>query len=503
MRRTKEDGRSLLQRTANSLDVDDRGRLAFSRPESVVASPRNPFGLRFVIPVYVAVALNPINSAVIATALVSIAAALHVPVASTAILISSLYLTCAIAQPTAGRLAEQCGPRRVFLAGIAIVLIGGLVGAFATDLGVLVVARVLIGLGTSAGYPTAMLLIRRRARAAGMQSPPANVLAGLAIAGAATLAVGPTVGGMLVGWFDWRAAFWTNVPVAIAALFMAVRWIAPDPPREEALPVKKVLAQIDPFGVVAFAVTLTALLVFLMYLPTVRWSALAVALIGAVCLTWYERRSTNPFFDVALLTEQPGLARTYGRHGLSQLGTYVILYGLTQWLELAHGYSAYQAGLLLIPLGAASGIGAWVCSQRQRVRIPLIAAGLLQVVAAVIAVFLDGSTPAAEIVVIAALVGASSGSAVVLNQTALYQEAPAETVGTAAGLMRTFGYVGSIISATITGIVFHTRVDDSGLHRVSLMLVGVGLAVIVLTLCGRKKEGAMESCDLSSLEPDV
>ena len=142
-------------------------------------------------------ALNPINSSVIATALVSIAAAMGVSVGRTSILISSLYLTSAIAQPTCGRLAEEFGPRRVFLAGIAIVLAAGILGGVGQNLPTLVVARVLIGLGTSAGYPSAMLLIRRRAAVIGLNSPPSGVLGGLAISGAATVAIGPTIGGLL------------------------------------------------------------------------------------------------------------------------------------------------------------------------------------------------------------------------------------------------------------------------------------------------------------------
>ena len=101
-------------------------------------------------PLYMGSALNPINSSAIATALVSIAAAMGVSVGRTSILISSLYLTSAIAQPTAGRLAEEFGPRRVFLVGIAIVLAGGILGGVAQNLPTLVVARVLVGLGTSA-----------------------------------------------------------------------------------------------------------------------------------------------------------------------------------------------------------------------------------------------------------------------------------------------------------------------------------------------------------------
>src|SRR5258708_10086055 len=86
------------------------------------------FSWRFVSPLYVASTLNPINSSVIATALVPIAHALNVPVGQTAILVSALYLASAIAQPAAGKVAEQFGPRRVLVAGILLVLLGGMLG---------------------------------------------------------------------------------------------------------------------------------------------------------------------------------------------------------------------------------------------------------------------------------------------------------------------------------------------------------------------------------------
>jgi MFS family permease len=95
-----------------------------------ISHPRDTqaFGWRIVTPLLTAASLNPINSSVIATALVPLAIALHIPVGRTAILVSSLYLASAIAQPTAGKLAEEFGPRIVFLAGAVLVMLGGVVG---------------------------------------------------------------------------------------------------------------------------------------------------------------------------------------------------------------------------------------------------------------------------------------------------------------------------------------------------------------------------------------
>ena len=141
-------------------------------------SNRSAFSWRYTTPLFIGSALNPINSSLIATALVSIAAGIHVSVGRTAGLVSALYLASTIAQPTAGKAAEVFGPRRVFLAGIGLVLAGGLIGGFALSLPCLVISRALIGLGTSCAYPTAMLLIRRRAIEAGLDSPPGSVLGG-------------------------------------------------------------------------------------------------------------------------------------------------------------------------------------------------------------------------------------------------------------------------------------------------------------------------------------
>jgi MFS family permease len=444
------------------------------------------FGPRFVTPMLLGSALNPINSSVIATALVSIAAAIGVPVGRTGILISSLYLTCAVAQPTAGRLAEEFGPRRVFLVGIVIVAAGGIIGGIAQNLATLVIARVLIGAGTSAGYPSAMLLIRRRATAVGLTSPPLGVLGGLAIAGAVTVAVGPTIGGLLVGWFNWRAAFLVNVPVTAITFALALAGIAKDPARSGAHSPRELAARIDLAGVAGFGGSMTALLVFLLGLPRADWTALGISVVLAGGLAWWELRARNPFLDIRLLVSNVALTSTYVRNGLTLLGIYITLYGLTQWMEVAHGMSAYAAGLALIPMGVMSAVSARVVSRRRAIRGPLVAAAVLLVAAAVATFFLTSHSPVIAIIGTTALVGLMSGASNVNNQTALYREAPAEKVGTASGLLRTFGYVGSIASATITGTVFRARVDDPGLHRVAIIMVGVGLVVLLMTVFDRQ-----------------
>src|SRR3982750_4324300 len=104
--------------------------------------------------------LNPINSSMIAVALVPIAVAFHVLPADTAWLVSALYLATATGQPVVGRLVDRYGPRRLYLIGTSMVGVAGVLGLLAPDLRVLIASRVLLGLGTCAGYPAAMYLIQ-------------------------------------------------------------------------------------------------------------------------------------------------------------------------------------------------------------------------------------------------------------------------------------------------------------------------------------------------------
>ena len=470
-----------------------------------VGSPRggkaSAFGWRFTTPLYMGSALNPINSTVIATALVAIAHGLHVSLGRTSVLVSGLYLACAIAQPTAGKLSEELGPRRVFVAGIITVLVGGFVGGFGQNLTTLLVSRVLIGIGTSAGYPSAMLMIRRRASVAGMDAPPGNVLGGLAIAGMAIIAIGPPIGGLLVGTFGWRAAFLINVPFALVALAMALFWIPRDAPAPGARSVQVLAARIDVAGIVGFGGAMIALLVFLMSLPHPDWIALGLAVgVGTILVVW-ELRARTPFFDVRLLGSNMALTRTYIRSALTLLGVYVILYGLTQWLEAARGFSAEEAGLVLLPMGALAVLVSRPISGRNLVRSPLIAAALSLIVGAVGVLFLTMLSSGIAIVAVALIFGITIGTTTVGNQTALYNQAPANHVGTAAGLLRTFGYLGSIAAATITGIAFRTNVTDSGLHSMAIVLITAGVVVLVMTLADRQLQSPKKSVTLHTISP--
>jgi MFS family permease len=452
-----------------------------------------PFSWRFTTPMFLGSALNPINSSLIATALVPIARGVGVSVGQIVVLVSVLYLASAIAQPTFGKLAEEFGPRRVFLTGITLVLAGGLVGGFAHSLTILVIARVLIGVGTSGGYPSAMLMIRRRAESVGLDAPPGGVLGGLQIAGTAAVALGLPLGGVLVNAFGWRSVFFANVPVTVLALVLGAAWLPRDPALPGSLSAREIARRIDLTGVAAFGGAIGALLVFLDGLPHRHWLALALAAALGIVLVLWELRATPAFFDVRLLATNLALSRTYLRFALTSLCIYTVLYGVSQWLEAVRGYSAQDAGLLILPMAALSAVLMRPISQRNLVRAPLIAAALSSIGGAIGVLLLGTSTPVIAIVAVTLVFGVTLGTYAPGNQTALYTQIDAHTIGTAAGLLRTFGYMGSIGSAAILSVVFHNHVSDHGLHTIAAIMIGASIIVLLFTLADRSLRKPIDS----------
>lgn len=162
-----------------------------------------------------------------------------------------------------------------------------------------------------------------------------------------------------------------------------------------------------------------------------------------------------------------------------------MLYGVTQWLQAGRGLSPLDAGLLLLPMSAVSGLVARPVSQRNLLRTPLVAAAVACLAGSAGVLALTTHTPIAWIVVVSLLFGVATGAGASANQTALYTQVAAGQIGTASGLLRTFGYLGSIASSAIIAITFRTHVSDHGLHVTGTIMVAVSALALILVVADR------------------
>ncbi|MFT4109416.1 MFS transporter [Propionicimonas sp.] len=441
-------------------------------------APAVTFDRRLYPPMVLGSILNPVNSSMMAVALVPIGVAFGAPATQTAWLVSALYLATSIGQPVTGRLVDIFGPRRVFLIGAAFTAAAGLIGALAPSLAALVVSRVLLGFGTCAGYPSAMNLIRREARRTGRESP-AGPLAVLTVANQTIAVLGPTLGGVLLAWGGWRVVFSVNLPLALACAVLSWLFLPRDEPAEPGDGRRRL--DLDLTGMGLFAATLVAALVFLMDLADPVWWQLLVAIAAGAGFWLWEWRRAAPFIDVRVLVGNRALLATYLRTFLSAVTAYMFLYGVTGWLQSGYGLTPVQAGLLLLPTFLAAVAVTALTGRREQVRGKLVVSAVCQLAAAGLLLVVDPSSPVWLLGLVAGLVGIPQGLANLANQNALYRQAVPERIASSAGLLRTFMYLGAIAAASVNGLAL----THGGLHELAAAMAVAAAGFLVLVVADR------------------
>jgi MFS family permease len=447
------------------------------------AGPLEGFDRKLVAPMILGSVLNPINSSIIAVSLVPIGVAFAAPPSRTAWLVSSLYLATATGQPVVGRLVDTYGPRRLYLAGTALAGIAGILGTLAPSLGVLIVARVLLGFGTCAGYPAAMYLIRSESKRTGHNSP-ASILTALAVASQTIAVIGPTLGGLLIGLGGWRTTFAVNVPLSIACLILGTLRL-PKTPVSQREQDGQHRPRLDLAGIALFAAMLTSLLLLLMSPQLAHWYLLVITMVAAAGLTVRELRVPEPFIDLRVLGGNLPLLTTYARNLLTFIVSYGFLYGFTQWLEDGRGLKPAESGLILLPLFLAGIIVSSTTGRRTEIRGKLLVGAITQIIACAMLLLLHSGSAIWLLVVVAMIVGIPQGLNSLANQNAVYHQADPERMGSSAGLLRTFTYLGAIVASAANGAFLKHTANTSGLHHLAVFMLIIAVLFLAVTLLDR------------------
>jgi MFS family permease len=448
-------------------------------------APTNRFDRRLLAPMMLGAVLNPINTAIIAVALTPIGIALGAPASETVWLVSGLYLATSVGQPLVGRLVDIFGVRTIFLIGGLLVAASGAIGFLAPEshdsVWWLVAARVILGLGTCAGYPAAMHMIRAEAERTGLSSPAA-ILTTLSVTTQTVSVVGPTVGGLLVGGWGWRATIGVNLPLGVASVILGLIFF---PKRTGLEPPKDQHPHIDWLGIVFFTVSMLALLVFLQNIsPALIWMPVVAVIVGAA-LVWWELRAKDPFIDVRVLAGNKGLLLTYLRGLLTAVITYTFVYGFTQWLEDGRGLHPAAAGLVLLPVFAAGIVFSVAFGRSPEVTWKLTLGSTAQLVAGVLVLFMGAGTPMWILIIAMVVLGIPQGLNNLAIQNTLYAQADPERIASSAGLLRTCMYIGGITASVIYGNVYGDRASTQGLHVLGWVVVGIAVVFLAITVSDR------------------
>lgn len=348
-----------------------------------------------------------------------------------------------------GSVADRFGRRRVFQLGLSLFGLGSLACSFAPTIEALVGCRVLQALGGAMLNPVALSIIvnlfvepAQRARAIGVWGAVHGV----------SMALGPIIGGALVDGIGWRAVFWINLPVVIAAIALTRRFV-PESRAERP-------RGFDPVGQVLVVIALAALTASLIECRgsgAAGWP-LAGAAIAAVAVGWlvsYERRHRQPLIDPRFFRSVPFSAAI-----VIAIATFAMFNGglfvISLYLQHTRGLSAMAAGLCLVPIAVAL-IACSPMSGRMvavgRVRHALLAASCGLAGGAALLAELDAATPLPRLIAAFALLGAGLGFVNAPITTAAVSGMPREQAGVAAALASTSRQVGATLGVAIAGAI--------------------------------------------------
>jgi len=448
------------------------------------------------------VLLNPLNSSMIAVALLRIGDSFDVSVATATWLISGFYIAGAVGPSLAGKLADLFGAKKLFATGLLLVAVSSLFAAWAPNFGTLLAIRIVQALGSTVAFPAGMSILRSAAAKHSSKSGTDGISSSLgliSITANVMAAFGPTLGGLLVGYVSWHAIFWVNIPVALIALIFVRRWLPADDkrrPSESAVPGNPErtswLKRIDLPGIALFAVMLTALMTFLLSLSErTYWWLLLLSIAAAAAFVIWEKRSRNPFIPIPMLTANKRLLSVYLQFAGLNVVFYALFFSMPLWLDQARGLDPKTTGLLMLPF---AGVGVLMTpiavrlNRRFGYRTTLIAGNLILIAGALLLPLLDEGSPIAVILLVTAVLGVPNGLNNMGLQTALYDVTPPKDTGIASGLFQTFRSIGSVLSTSLLGLIFGGVITSSGLHTIAFISVGLGGALLlasVFTRCGK------------------
>jgi MFS transporter, DHA2 family, methylenomycin A resistance protein len=245
---------------------------------------------------------------------------------------------------TGGTLGDLYGRVRIFAIGIGLIVLGSIVCAVATDAMVLIGGRALTGIGSALEVPTSLAILTVTYADAKQRASAIGIWAGC---NGLALAVGPTIGGLLVDAAGWRSIFALVVPVSVAAMALAIKAVpeSSDPKGRRLDPVGQMLA-IAALAALSF-VTIEGLH-WGFTSPTIL--VLAAVFVVASALFVYGARGRKDALVPLDVFGQHEFSAALAVAGMMTFGMYAMLFLTPLYLQSLGGASAFAVGLELLPL---------------------------------------------------------------------------------------------------------------------------------------------------------
>jgi EmrB/QacA subfamily drug resistance transporter len=399
--------------------------------------------------------LTFLDNTVVSVALGDVQASLGAGVQSLQWVVNGYALVFASVMLAAGAIGDEFGHRKVMLAGAGVFCAGSVICAVAPSSAVLIGGRAVMGLGAAGSEPGTLSMLRhvypdrrQRARATGVWA----AVSGLA------LALGPVIGGVLVGLGGWRWIFWFNLILGVGALVVgAVLLPETSNPHAHRVDTAGALLGASMLALFVFAVINgeTAGFASASVLTLFACSALACA-----AFVWWQRRARHPLLELGYLHNRTATTSNVVAFA-AYFGTFAIFFFSALYLRVVVGFSGYRIAAQFLPMmvvmiAASVFSGRWTA--RVGARIPVVSGCLLFGAGLLLTDQYLNSDPAYLPLAIAlADAGAGVGVTIAPTTFAATSAVRPERVGMASSTVNTSREIGAVLGTAVLGAIVNAQ----------------------------------------------
>lgn len=423
--------------------------------------------------------LTFMDNTVISVTLADVQMRLHTGISQLQWVINGYALVFASFMLIFGTLGDQFGRKKVMLSGVLFFCGGSVVAALAPNADVLIAGRVIMGLGAAASEPGTLSMIRhlypeRRSRA--------KVLGMWAGVSGLALAMGPLIGGVMVGLYSFRAVFWFNLFFGVVALTGAAL-ILPES-------ANTVRDRLDLVGFVLGAGALATASFAVIQGESSGYGNLridllfAASFVLAVGFVRYERTAANPMLDLSFF-RRPAFAGSNVVAFCTYFGTFSIFFFVALYLQDVGTSSGYATAVDFAPMAVAMIVaslltGGWVARSGPRVPMTVgcVLAGIGIILTEIVLTPSSGLTTLGWTLPIA---GAGFGIAIVPVTSAALTAIPAEHSGMAASATNTSRELGAVAGVAILGSMVNGQLISSLLRQLNVIGIPKAFQDVVIT----------------------
>jgi len=420
--------------------------------------------------------MEQLDGTILATALPSMAESFDVSPLHMSVALTSYMLSLAVFIPASGAIADRYGSRNVFRSAILLFTIGSILCGLSGNLPLLVLSRLLQGMGGAMMVPVGRLVLLRSVP----KSELVSAMSWLLVPALIGPVIGPPLGGFIVTWASWRWIFYINVPIGIAGMWLATKYV-PDVRIAER-------QRFDRVGFVLSGISLSCL-VFGLEMASRGGTAgsgsagliLGGLTVGAVYV-WHSKRVANPILDLSLMRFTTFRLSVIAG-SLTRITAGSVPFLLPLMMQIGFGFSAAHSGVVTF----VSALGAMLMKataapvlRKWGFRATLVWNGVLSMVCVALCAAFRPDWPLWTIYTVLLLSGFFQSLQFSAYNTVAYADVPSERFSSATSFYTTFQQLMLSLGICVAAAALHVSVTWNGHEHAQLPDFSVAFIVVTL-----------------------